>query len=85
MIFDHENLLILKIKFVYLMQKIMQKYFNKNLRIQFNVLNVLQKIIKMFLSSVFVNIYIILSHYFTIVNFLAMTNRLIIHVKRVIV
>ena len=83
--FDHENFLILKMKFVRLMREVMQKYFNENLRIQFNVLNALQKIIKMFFFSVFVNICIILSHYFIIVNFLAMTNCLIIHVKRVIV
>ena len=82
---DHENFLILKIKFIRLMRKVMQKYFNENLRIQFNALNALQKIVKTFLSFVFVNIYIILSYYFTIVNSFAMTNCLIIHVKRVIV
>ena len=31
--FDHENFLILKIKFIRLIRKIMQKYFNENLRI----------------------------------------------------
>ena len=83
--FDHENFLILKMRFVRLMQEIMQKYFNKNLRIQFNVLNVLQKIVKMFLFFVFVNMCIILLYYFTIVNFFEMINYLIIHVKRVII
>ena len=83
--FDHKNFLILKIRFIRLMLEIMQKYFNENLRIQFNVLNVLQKIVKIFLFFCFVNMCIILSHYFTIVNFLAITNRLIIHVKRVII
>ena len=83
--FDHENFLISKMKFIHLMREIMQKYFNENLRIQFNALNVLQKIVKVFLLFIFVNICIILSHYFTIVNFLAVINRLIIHVKRVIV
>ena len=46
--FKHENFLISKMKFVRLIYKIMQKYFNENLRIQSAVLNVLQKIMKMF-------------------------------------
>ena len=84
-IFNYENFLILKMRFVRLMRKIMQKYFNENLRIQFNVLSILQKIVKMFLFFIFVNMCIIFSHYFTIVNFFAMINRLIIHIKRVII
>ena len=55
------------------------------MRIQFAALNVLQEIIKTFLSSFFFNIYIIFSHYFIIADQYAVTNRLIIHVKRVII
>ena len=62
--FNYKNFLILKRKFIHLMRKIIRKYFNKNLGIQFNVLNVLQKIVKIFFFSVFVNICIILSYYF---------------------
>ena len=83
--FEHENFLILKIKFVHLVQKIMQKYSNENLRIQSAALNVLQKIIKTFFSSFFFSMGIIFSHYFIIVDQYAVTNRLIIHIKRVII
>ena len=38
---EHENFLISKRKFVYLICEIMYKYFNENLRIQFVILNVL--------------------------------------------
>ena len=63
----------------------MQKYFNENLRIQFTALNILQEAVKTFFSSFFFSICIILSHYFTIVDQFAVTNRLIIYVKRVII
>ena len=82
---EHENFLISKMKFARLVRKIMQKYSNENLRIQSAVLNVLQKIVKTFLFSLFFNMCIIFSHYFTIVDQYAMTNRLIIHVKHVII
>ena len=65
---EHENFLIPKMKFARLVRKIMQKYLNENLRIQSAVLNALQKIVKIFLSSFFFNMYIILSHYFTIAD-----------------
>ena len=83
--FEHENFLILKMKFACLVQKIMQKYLNEDLRIQFAILNVLQKIVKTFLFSLFFSMCIILSYYFIIIDQYAMTNRLIIHVKRVII
>ena len=82
---EHEDFLISKIKFARFVREIMQKYLNENLRIQFAALNALQKIIKTFLSSLFFNMYIILSHYFIIVDQYAVTNRLIIYVKRVII
>ena len=83
--FEHEDFLISKMRFICLVRKIMQKYSNENLRIQFAALNALQKIVKTFFSSFFFNMCIIFSHYFTIVDQYAMTNRLIIHVKRVII
>ena len=82
---EHKNFLISKMKFVHLVRKIMQKYLNENLRIQSVVLNALQEIVKTFLSLFFFSMCIILSHYFTIADQYAMTNRLIIHVKRVII
>ena len=82
---EHEDFLISKMKFAHLVRKIMQKYSNENLRIQSAVLNALQKIVKMFFFSFFFNMCIIFSHYFTIVDQYAVTNRLIIHVKRVII
>ena len=82
---EHENFLISKIRFVRLIHEIMQKYFNGNLRIQFVVLNVLQEIMKTFLSLFFFSICIILSYYFIIADQFAVTNRLIIHIKHVII
>ena len=72
-------------RFVHFVREIMQKYSNENLRIQFAALNALQKVVKTFFSSFFFNMCIILSHYFIIADQYAMTNRLIIHVKRVII
>ena len=83
--FEYEDFLISKMKFARFVREIIQKYLNENLRIQSAVLNALQKIVKTFFSSLFFNICIIFSHYFTIVDQYAMTNRLIIHVKRVII
>ena len=60
--FEHEDFLISKMKFIYLVREIMQKYLNENLRIQSAVLNVLQKIVKTFLSSFFFNMCIFFSH-----------------------
>ena len=83
--FEHEDFLISKIKFARFVREIMQKYSNENLRIQFAVLNVLQKIVKTFFSSLFFNMCIIFSHYFIIADQYAVTNRLTIHVKHVII
>ena len=83
--FEHENFLISKMKFARFVRKIMQKYLNENLRIQSAVLNALQKIVKTFLSSFFFNMCIIFLHYFIIIDQYAVTNRLTIHVKRVII
>ena len=81
----HEDYLISKMRFVHFVRKIMQKYSNENLRIQSAALNALQEIMKMFFFSLFFNICIILSHYFTIADQYAVMNRLIIHIKRVII
>ena len=83
--FEHENFLISKMRFARLIQEIIQKYLNGNLRIQSAVLSALQETVKTFLSSFFFNMCIILSHYFIIADQYAMTNRLIIHAKRVII
>ena len=82
---EHEDFLISKMRFARFVRKIMQKYSNGNLRIQFAALNALQKVVKTFLSSLFFNMCIIFSHYFTIIDQYAVTNRLIIHVKHVII
>ena len=82
---EHEDFLISKMRFVRFVREIMQKYLNENLRIQSAVLSALQKTVKTFLSSLFFNMCIIFSHYFTIADQYAMTNRLIIYVKRVII
>ena len=66
--FEYKNFLISKIKFIHFVREIMQKYLNENLCIQFVILNVLQKIIKMFFFSFFFNMCIIFSHYFTIAD-----------------
>ena len=82
---EHEDFLISKMKFIHLVRKIMQKYSNEDLRIQFTALSALQKIMKTFFSLFFFNMCIIFSYYFTIVDQYAVTNRLTIHVKRVII
>ena len=61
---DYENFLISKTRFNRLMRKIMQQYFNDELKIQFIVLNALQKTVKTFLFLIFTNMCIILLHYY---------------------
>ena len=57
--FEHEDFLISKIRFARFIRKIMQKYSNENLRIQFVVLNALQEIVKTFFFFHFSSIYIL--------------------------